>query len=349
MSIYESSIYQNDLKNTFEMILNREKLNDKSILITGATGLIGSYMVDVLMYMNQIHNSNINIYAVSRSADKLKKRFNVQEDVHLHFIEHDICEEINEDINIDYIIHAASPAYPALFAEKPVETIMSNIAGCYNLLEFGKKNNIDRFMFVSSGEVYGQSDGQVKEYSEKFSGYVDSMSVRSCYPNSKRTAETICVAYAKQYDMDVVVVRPCHTYGPTVTEHDNRANAQFINNVLANEDIILKSKGLQLRSYCYVADCVSAILSVLTKGNKNEAYNIANRNAKITVAGFAETVAKLEGKKIVYSIPNDKEKAQMSPIDNQVLDVTKLEELGWKGKYAVEEGIKNVLDILKEK
>lgn len=348
MSLYSSNTYTDDLENAIASTLSLDKLKGKSIMITGATGLIGSFITDMLIKANQTDGLDLTIYALSRSVDRLEKRFGKALSEKLKYIAHDINEEISFDIDADYIIHAASNAYPALFNADPVGTIVSNVLGTYRLLEYGKSHKTKRFLFVSSGEVYGQGDLSLDSFDESYGGYVDPVNPRSCYPSAKRTAETLCTSYTKQFGLDTVIVRPCHTYGPSATAGDNRANVQFVNNALEGQDIVLKSAGRQMRSYCYVADCASAVLSVLLCGKSGEAYNIANSEARITIAGFAETVAEKTGRKVIFEVPDLTALAEQTPIEKQVLSSEKLVELGWTGKYTVNLGVEHTIKALKE-
>lgn len=347
MDLYKSAVYANDLKSAVDSVQNIEALRGKAVMITGATGLIGSFLVDMLLTYNRTDSAAIDIYAVGRSIERLKNRFTGVNSDKLHLIEHDVNTYFSYDFNTDYIIHAASNAYPAAFNTDPVGTILSNLMGTNYLLDYAKSHNTKRFLFVSSGEVYGQGDPSLDAFCESYSGYVDPTEPRSCYPSSKRAAETLCVSYTKQYALDTVIVRPCHTYGPNTTKSDNRANAQFVNNAVAGQDIIMKSAGTQMRSYCYVADCASAILTVLIKGKSCEAYNIANRDARVTIAGFAAAVANAVGKKVVFENPTQTDNAERTAITYAVLDSKKLYDLGWNGRYSVEDGIANTIRVLK--
>lgn len=349
LNLYKSNVYTEDLKTAVDAVVEFHKFKGCSVLVTGATGTIGSFLVDMFLYANKMYETNITIYALGRSRQRLDKRFGVVKTDQLHFVEHDVNEEIDYDFPVDYIIHAASNAYPASFSNDPVGTVMSNILGTYRMLEYGKFHGTKRFLFVSSGEVYGQGDIMQDAFAESYSGYVDSVQPRSCYPASKRAAETLCVSYTTQYGLESVIVRPCHTYGPNATSVDNRANVQFINNVMNGQDIVLNSAGNQMRSYCYVADCGSAILTVLLNGKNGEAYNSANPNARVTIAEFANIVAEKSGHKLVFADPNAIELAQRTPIARQVLDSKKLENLGWKGQYSVEKGIEHTLAVLSGK
>ncbi len=346
MNLYKSKLYCSDLEEALSSVPSLERLRGSSVLIGGATGLIGSFLTDMLLAYGN-HGGNVHVYAMGRSLERLQKRFEGVRTDFLHLVEHDVTNPLCFDFQVDYIINAASNAYPASFNLDPVGTIMGNILGTRNMLDFGREKGMRRFLYVSSGEVYGQGEISSSPYVESYSGYVDPMSARSCYPNGKRAAETLCAAYSKQYDVDVVVGRPCHTYGPNVTASDNRANVQFVNNVLKGEDIVLKSAGLQERSYCYVADCASALLTVLLEGEKMEAYNIANQNSVVTIAEFAKEVAEQAGRKLVYAEPDKAALAERTPIMRQVLDAGKLVQLGWNGKFSLKKGISHTLNILK--
>lgn len=346
MSFYVSNTFLNDLKNAIESSIDIEKLNNSSVMITGASGLIGSFLTDMLLLCNKERGSNITIYALDLSEERLADRFNGAKTDKLMFIEHNVNELPDFDFNVDYIIHAASNAFPAVFNSDPVGTIMSNIQGTKYLLDYGRDHGAKRLLYISSGEVYGQGDLSLECFEESYSGYVDPTSTRSCYPNSKRCAETLCVSYTKQYGLETVIVRPSHTFGANATKDDNRANVQFINKAVAGENIVLNSAGNQMRSYTYIADTASAIITVLTKGENGEAYNIANPDSRTTIAGLAQIIADQTGVKVKFADPDEVQKAELTPIAKQVLSSEKLEGLGWRGRYSTYTGIANVIDIL---
>lgn len=344
--IFNHTIYQEDLSETLKNVPDLSKIFHKSFYIAGATGLIGSYLVDVLMYANQVMDADITVYAVGRNEERLKNRFAYYEGEQLHLIEQDVIEPLKEMPQVDYIIHGASNAYPAAFRMYPVDTVMSNVLGTKHLLDYAVSVQAERMLYISSGEVYGQGNMPEEGYKEDDYGYVDSMDVRSCYPNGKRTAETLCRAYMEEKGANILVVRPCHTYGPNVTDADNRANVQFVDAVLNGEDIVMHSKGENLRSYCYIADCVSALLTVLIGGIVGNAYNIANKHAICTIAQFAKAVAQKRGKKVIFQFPDEQLKKEQTKITKAVLNSEKLQELGWEGTYSVEKGITHILEIL---
>ncbi len=346
MFLYDSATYRKDLATAISAVPKIQDLRSSSIMITGATGLIGSFLVDMLLEYNRLEDADIQIYALGRSEARLQKRFEGVITDHLHFVEHDVNQSPTFDFAIDYVIHAASNAYPASFAEDPVGTILNNVFGTQYLLHYAKEHHAKRFLFVSSGEVYGQGDPNLKAFSEDFSGYVDPTEPRACYPSSKRTAETLCVSYTQQFSLETVIARPCHIYGPNTTASDNRASVQFMNNAIRGEDILMKSKGTQMRSYCYVADCASAILTILLCGQSKEAYNVANPNARVTIAGLAEAIAETAGRKVVFSESETIAKEQQTPITYAVLDSDKLCALGWNGNYTIKQGVLSTYQVL---
>jgi nucleoside-diphosphate-sugar epimerase len=211
-------------------------------------------------------------------------------------------------------------------------------------MDYGIKHGMKRFLYVSSGEIYGEGDGRVLQ--EEYSGYVDCMKPRSCYPSSKRTAETLCVSYAYEYGADVVIARPCHVYGPHFTESDNRVYAQFIRNILRGEDIVMKSTGEQFRSWCYSVDCVTALLYVLLKGTSGEAYNIADPTSVLTIRQLAEMVAGIGNRQVVMEIPTETEKASYNPVTKSVFSVNKLNGLGWEVSGSMEEKMRKTINRL---
>ena len=312
-------------------------LSGKSFLITGANGLIGSYLVDYLDFVGA------NVYAMSRSIEKLKKRF--QNKTNVKLIEQDLNEPINIDIAFDYVIHTASNSHPLAFSKDPVGTMKTNLFGTINLLEH-IKNRGGKFLYLSSGEVYGNNIDH--DFTEEDLGIVDTKIARSCYPESKRAAETLCVSYNAQYGVDVNVTRLCYVYGPTITDDNSRADAQFLRNALDNKDIIMKSKGEQKRTYCYVADAVSALLYILLNGENAQVYNIANPNSIVSVAQYAKTLADIAKVNLKFELPDEVEAKGYSIQADSILSAQKLINLGWEPLYNIEQGLNNTIKIKRE-
>ena len=349
-TLYEVAQYKEDIKTSIQNALDFQLLAGNSILITGATGLVGSYLVDMFSLWNSEQSSALNkiqIYVCSRRKINLEKRFKGCWEANcLHYVQQDFSEQLHFDEQVDFIIHSASNAYPAAFDQDPVGTMLTNIIGTNGLLQYASVKKVKRFVFISTGEVYGEMDKNVVAFSESHSGYIDITSPRSCYPSSKRAAETLCVSYGKQFGVDIVITRLCHTYGPNITCTDNRATVQFINDVLKGQDIVLKSKGLQLRSYSYIADCASGILSVMTSGECGQAYNIANPDSRITILDFANIVAELTGKSVRFPNLYLQNHSEQTPITRAVLDSHKAESLGWTNQFGPREGIKHTIEIM---
>lgn len=317
--------YSDDILQVISHDLPWEKLSGKNILITGATGMIGSTLVEVLMSYEPI---NYHVYASGRSEDKVQSLFyKFIDNPHFHFIKYDVREALQSSIIFHVIVAGAGVASPQLYSLDPVSVMKSNFNGVDNLFSYGIKHGLEKFLYISSGEVYGEGDGRI--FTEDYSGYVDCASLRACYPSAKRATETLCIAYGKQYGVDVRIARPCHIYGPNFTGSDKRVYAQFIRNVLSNEDIILKSNGTQFRSWCYVVDCVSALLYILLKGHNAEVYNIADESSNITIKELAETIAEIAGKKVIFELPSDEEKEGYNRVTKSVFSTKKLRELGW--------------------
>lgn len=339
------SSYKDDILQVFEQDLPWEKLSGTNILVTGATGLIGGCLIDTLM-MNP--KRDYQVYASGRNEQRAHQRFkDYADDGAFHFFKYDVMQPLHGDIHFNYIIHAASNASPNFFTQRPVEVIMSNLVGVANLMDYGLSHGMSRFLYVSSGEIYGEGDGRV--FTEDYSGYVNCATLRACYPSSKRAAETLCVSYAAEYGANVVIARPCHTYGPYFTEQDNRVYAQFIRNVLCGKDIVMKSTGKQFRSWCYVVDCISGLLHILLKGFNGEAYNIADAESNISIYELAEYIATIGGRKIVMDLPDADEKLGFNPTTKSVFSTDKLESLGWRPKNHIPNGLSNTIEELKNK
>ena len=315
-------------------------LSGCNILVTGATGLIGSALVDALMARTDM---DYHVFASGRNAARAGQRFaRYAADSRFHFIRHDITLPLEGDTTFHYIIHAASNASPNFFAGNPVEVIKANIEGLDHLITYGLGHGMRRLLFVSSGEVYGEGDGRV--FTEDYSGYVDCTSPRSCYPSSKRAAETLCAAYAAEYGADIVIARPCHVYGPGFTESDNRVYAQFIRNVVRGEDIVMKSSGSQFRSWCYVADCVSGLLHILLKGANGQAYNIADSLSDISIRQLAGLAAGIAGRKVVIEAAGAADRRGDNPVTRSVFSTAKLEALGWQAATHIAEGMRLTIE-----
>lgn len=337
-----NELYLEDLK---QACLCISMPKDSSVLITGATGLLGSFMMDMFIYHNKYNDANIHVTGTSRSQEKLQDRFGYgMGSGLLKLVARDSISELPADEKYDFIIHLASNADPRSYALYPAETITTNVCGIINVLNYAKANTDTKVFLASTFEVYGQMAKET--FKENDYGLVDFNAIRSGYPESKRVAELLVRSYAEQYGISAVVGRLCSIYGPTMTATDNKVVAQFVKKVLAGEDVVLKSKGEQMRSWCYVSDAAMGIMTVLQNGTSKEAYNIANPKSEATIAEVADIAAKLAGKSVVFDLPDELEQKGFSKPQNSVLDASQLMELGFMPQYNTKEGIKRTLDIL---
>lgn len=337
--------YWNDIKEVIKNIPSIDQLRGKCVMLTGATGLIGSSLVDVLAYLNKEYGYSLHLILAGRDEDRMKRRFQAVCDHSFAFYDAERADRLDIKADPDLIIHAAGNAHPGLFSQQPVETLIGCIEGTRAVLDAAKDHGA-RVCYISSSEVYGRKDAP-EPYKEDDYGFVDALNPRSCYPNGKRAAETLCAAYISEFGTDAVIVRPGHIYGPNITETDSRATAQFTRNAYNGEDIVMKSAGLQRRSYCYSLDCASAILTVLLNGNAGQAYNIANRDSQVSIREFAEEVCKYTGRKVIFENPSDEEKRGYNLMENSTLDPSLLEALGWKACFDLHSGVKRTIDLFR--
>ena len=347
--LYDNELWIADVDVIIRNIPEIEQLAGQSVMITGAAGLICSSLVDVFFRFNDTHEKKISILAAGRWLDEMVVRFGemVKRD-DFTFVEYD-ASKTNNAINIhaDYIIHGASNASPNMIIKEPVETMLSNFLGMKYLLDYAKKQETKRVLYISSSEVYGEKDDD-KPYKEDQYGFIDLLNARNSYSVGKRAAETLCASYAAEYGVDSVIVRPGHIYGPTASPYDNRVSSAWAYAVARGEEIVMKSDGRQIRSYCYCLDCASAMLKILLCGEKNHAYNISNPNSVISIKQMAEYLSEYAGTPLIMSEPSDEEKKSFNPMSNSSLDSTNLLELGWKGCFSAEIGFSHTVEILQK-
>lgn len=338
--------YEKDLELLYSNNKGIVSLKNKSIFITGATGLIGSTIADYILFLNKTKSLNIKLFLGGRDYQKLCQRFYIyEENKDFCFVKYDSLKEIEIKLKFDFIIYSAGNAHPASISNNPVETILMNIQGLNNLLNYAKDNSTEMFLFISSSEIYGQTSGNDAHVEDVY-GIINPLNTRACYPLSKKCAENLCLSYSQEYKLDTVIVRPGHIYGPQMTDKDSRATAQFIRNVIEGKDIVMKSKGEQLRSYCYSLDCASAILKILSDGEKNTAYNISNPDSICTIREFAEELANQTKHQIIFECPEEKESKSYNLMQNSSLNSSKLEALGWTPCFTLKHGVESTLKQL---
>ncbi len=349
MNLNSSELWISDLDEVIETLPELEELEGKTVMITGCTGLICSAVVDVLARWNEAHNNKIIILAAGRNKEKVLERFDAYSNENwFKYIAYDATSTENDlAFSCDYIIHGASNASPSRIIKEPVETMLSNFLGIKCLLDYAKRINAKRVLYISTSEVYGKkthnNPSKIDEY-----GWIDILNPRNSYSIGKCAAETMCASYAAEYRVESVIVRPGHIYGPTATENDNRVASAWAYDVVNGKDIVMKSDGSQIRSYCYCLDSASAILKVLLKGQNTCAYNISNPNSIINIREMAMILTQNAGVKLKMEAPTEDEKKSFNPMCNSSLDSTELINLGWTGLFDAERGFGHTVKILSE-
>lgn len=338
-------VLEDDLKTIIAEDLSWEKLKNKTVMITGASGMVGSYMLYVLLMLNDEKHYGIKVDAVMRNVNKLPEEVRNREDVNV--VVADVTKDIPDVGDIDYIIHAASPASPLIMQKQPVETIAANTIGTFKTLELAKEKNAEGYLFISSREIYGQPDEGQEFFYENTYGFVDQLNPRSCYSEGKKAAETMCVCFHEEYGLNTKIVRLAHTYGPGMSIYDGRVQADFLKNVYHNEDIVLKSEGTAVRTYTYIADAIAGMYRILLD-SEDIVYNIGNEAGKVSIRDLAEILVSIypeRGLKLVFDIPEGGTKGT-APYTLGILSSEKLRKLGWNPKYSVKDGFKRTLEYL---
>jgi nucleoside-diphosphate-sugar epimerase len=340
------------VREDLEEIYNSDKSGweifaEKSILVTGATGMLPSYLIFFFLYLNEVKKIPIRVFAFVRSEFKAKKYFGKYLDCdYLNLIIGDLCKEFQQlNVDIDYIIHGASLASPQFYKTNPVETIIPNVLGTYQLLEYSRNRNITNFLFFSSGSIYGKWTNE-KAINETSGGWIDPLSIKACYSESKRMGETMCSAWFRQYQVPTRIVRIRHTYGPTLNlENDNRSFSYFVSCLMNGSDIILNSDGSEELEFLYISDAISAILKILRYGRDGQAYNLSNSKERIAISKLADLILSFAPEKDLQV-----QKRSDPGMENKITqktDTSKLEKLGWLPQVSIETGFSRTIEAIR--
>ena len=343
--MYKSKIVLEDMEFIRNSIGSINKLKKQSILITGAYGMLATYITLFLLYLNERYNFNIQIIILVRDRKKAEKRFSNFNLTDLIIIENDLCENIEIELEIDYIFHAASFGNPQYFTDDPIGVVEPNVYGTINLLKFAQSKKIKSFLFFSSGAVYG-SEPLCEHVTENDYGYIDPLVISNCYAESKRMGENLCSIWLSKYNIPIKIVRPAHIYGPTMDiDNDSRVVASFIRNIMSRDNININTNGESYRSFCYIADATVAFFILLLDSKNGTAYNVGNDSMYMSIKDLANEVVKLLPKRDLKVILNNKVKCS-----NRMLLVSKrLENLKWKCHYNIESGLSRTVQYYIEK
>lgn len=335
----DSELYCNDIRKALER-MDLSGVDNKYVAVTGGMGLIGSALVDMLLIYGKVKG----IYILAKSKENFLKRYSGYEKV--EFVEYNALEALDFRMKVDYIIHCAGIASPELYVKQPVETMLTNILGVNNLLEYAKNYQVERVLYVSSSEIYGRKENG-EAFAENEYGIVSLSEIRSSYPVAKSASEMLCKSYAEQYGVDSVIVRPGHVYGPTVNERDKRISSEFALKAANGDKLIMKSAGMQRRSYCYSVDAAAQILTVLLYGQSGDAYNIGS-DSVTSIREMVEVYAKAGAVVSEMVEPIEEEIKRFNPMEHSVLSNDKVKALGYSDSFSSEEGLEHTVKILKE-
>ena len=346
----KNTITKQDLAAIISADIGWQQFNNKRVLITGANGFLPAYMVETLLYLNNCYeNFHVEVVALVRNKEKALRRFiDYAADGHLFFIEQDVCDEIKIESGVDFIIHAASQASPKYYGKDPVGTLSANVLGTINLMKLAQAKKVTSFLYFSSGEIYGHLEDKAFPVVEDNYGYIDPLNVRSCYGESKRMGETICVSWYHQYGVNVKIVRPFHTYGPGMMLDDGRVYADFVSNILHKENIVLNSDGSARRAFCYLADATVGFFTVLLKGDNGVAYNVGNPTEEYSIVELANILITLNPElnlKVVMQLPEKNSDAYLqSPLSRNTPDIKKINSIGWSPTTTAKEGFTKTIN-----
>ena len=335
----ENPIIKEDIDRILSEDIPWEKLRGRTILLTGASGMLGSYIMTALVELNRRSGYGMELYGLMRHPDKLDPGIRNE----IHVLQQSVTDPIITDVAFDYILHTASPASPLIMRKDPVGTMAANTLGAWNTLKLARESQARGYLFVSSREIYGQPLPGQKEFTEDTYGFVDPLSPRSCYPEGKKAAETMCACYRAQYGLVTKIARLAHTFGPGMTINDGRVQADFLRDIVNNRDVVMKSQGLPVRTYTYAADAVAAIFRILLGSPDEEmVYNISSKDATVRIRDLAQAMVDAFPErhlKVVMDIPETTGNDGTAPFTLGILAADKLKALGWKPANSLQEGI----------
>ena len=323
----------------------------KTILITGASGMIGRNIIKLLVQINDTYHTDIKILAHVRNKEKAEKIFReILYSKEIQLIVSDITElEIQQ--KVDYIIHTAGVTGGSKqHLDFPMITINTALKGTEKVLDCALKNHIKGMVYLSSLEVYGNTGMDKKYIYETDCGYIDVTNPRASYSESKRMCECMCVAYTKQYGIPTYIARLTASFGYGVSYNDKRVFSEFAKCIINKKNIVLKSTGETVRNYCDAEDVAIACMTILAKGEAGQAYNIANMDTEISIKELAQKFIYLypeSESNIEFDLSTDEKKLGYNGVMRNVLNSEKLMKLGWRPINTLDATIKKLVENMK--
>lgn len=346
---YFSTVFTEDAERVLSCDLPWKSLAGTSVLVTGASGMIPAMIVEVLVTLSQRLPGGLKVLGLVRNHAKGMERLgHLLPSGNFHLLVQDVCDPLPDEIKADYVIHAASTADPVSYCRAPVQTILPNIIGTNNLLEVCRRGSFKKFLFLSSGEIYGDLSKASGSIRENYMGAIDPLALRSCYAESKRAGENLCSASAMQYGIPAVIARIFHTYGPGMHLDDGRIFASIVADVLRRKSITLRGDGTASRSFCYLSDLVAGLFTILLKGKDGQAYNVGNEDEEYSIRDLATLVASQhEGVGVKCQTSYD---GEVPPAVNRAVpDTEALRSLGWHPTVTAEKGFRRTISTYKRK
>lgn len=348
------NIVEEDIYNILMSDISWEKFHGRSILVTGANGMLLSYVtLTLLQYRKEHPDSGLRIFALARSTERAKELYATywNQDF-FSFVEADICEPLSPSLRFDYIIHGASPADPKQFGADPAGVFLPNVMGLYQILQLAQLSKAEGVLFLSSGAIYGEMDESVSTIREDMCGSVDPLDERSCYAEGKRAGETLCAIWSRQHHVSTKIVRISHTFGPTMNmEADSRVFSEFVRNIVERKNIQMKSDGSAVRPFCYITDCVEGMFRVLLQGESGQAYNLAG-DEYYSIHELAEMLCGLfpERELRVVRVDRDESDTYLAAKESapKIVDTERLKMLGWRLKVTVQDGLCRTVMAIEE-
>lgn len=347
-------LIKRDMEDIYSRRADWDIFDGKNVLLTGAYGMLASYIVYFLFYLKKEKNIDVTLTAVVRNKDKFYKKFRDLDSIdECTVIESDLSQKLEISTAVDYIIHAASLASPQYYSVCPVDVLQPNTIGNYNLLQLAKEKQVKGYLLFSTGDVYGAVNVESGLIGEETFGAMNTLDIHNCYSESKRMAETMCKAFQVQYNVPTKIVRIAHTYAPTMDiENDPRVFASFVKNIVNWQDIIMKSSGAGKRSFCYITDAVAGYFTVLLDGKAGEAYNVCNTSQYVSIRQLADCLANLYPDRHIHVVQKERS-ANEHYTENVLLlgsestpDNAKLKTLGWEAKVSIRDGFDRVVRYL---